>query len=133
VHFAQSVPAVLKGYRLICNIPSRYRAGGIFNLQPDPGGVVHGVAYELHPGDSLSAAMIKEGESTHYVLALNTIQTAKGKNIQAFVLLAETKSKTLAPSSSYLDVVIRAARQHRLPTRWISRLQAMGPARRMSI
>src|SRR5688572_7161712 len=93
VRFAKATPAVLKGFRLICNIPSHYRHGGIFNIQPDPDGVVHGVVYELHPGDTLSAAIMKEGEAANYLLAINNVETAKHKNIQALVLRAEAKSK----------------------------------------
>jgi len=126
VRFAKSSPAVLKGFRLICNIPSHYRLGGIFNIVPDPAGVVHGVVYELHPGDAISAAMIKEGESTNYLLAVNSVQTARGKTLQALVLRAEAKSKSLIPSPAYLEVVVRAARRHGLPPEWISRLRDMG-------
>ena|SRR5438132_1499280 len=125
VRFAKSVPAVMKGFRLLCNIPSHYRLGGIFNVIPDPAGVVHGVVYELHPGDAISTAMLKEGESTNYLLAVSHVQTARGKNLSALVLRAEAKSKLLAPSPSYLEVVIRAAKRHGLPPEWITRLQEM--------
>jgi hypothetical protein len=125
VRFAKSTPAVLKGFRLVCNIPSHYRRGGIFNLQPDPAGAVHGVVYELHPGDAISAKMIKEGESTSYLLAVNSVQTAKGKTHQALILHAEATSKSLTPSPGYLDVVVRAARRHGLPIEWIATLRSM--------
>ncbi|OGR88894.1 MAG: hypothetical protein A2992_09485 [Elusimicrobia bacterium RIFCSPLOWO2_01_FULL_59_12] len=125
VRFAKSSPAVLKGFRLVCNIPSHYRQGGIFNILPDPADAVHGVVYELHPGDAISAAMVKEGESSNYLLGINTVLTAKGKTLQALVLRAEAKSKSLTPSPAYLEVVIRAARRHGLPPEWITRLRDM--------
>ena len=125
VRFAKSTPAVLKGFRLVCNIPSHYRLGGIFNIVPDPAGEVHGAVYELHAGDAISAAMIKEGEGLNYLLAINEVYTDKGKTLQALVLRAEAKSKALTPSSAYLDVVIRAARKHGLPDEWVTHLRDM--------
>jgi hypothetical protein len=125
VQFAKSRPAVLKGYRLVCNIPSQYRQGGIFNVVPDPAGIVHGVAYELHPGDAISTSVMKEGESTNYLLAVNNVEIAGGKEIPALVIRAEAKSKLLQPSPAYLKIVISAARRHRLPAEWVTRLQGM--------
>jgi hypothetical protein len=125
VRFAKSTPATLKGFRLICNIPSHYRQGGIFNIIPDPVGVVQGAVYELHAGDAISTAMIKEGESTSYLLAVCKVQTAKGETIQALVLRGEAKSKNLLPSPAYLEVVIRAARRHGLPPEWIDHLRGL--------
>ena len=125
IRFAKSTPAVLKGFRLVCNIESHYRRGGIFNILPDPASQVHGVVYELHPGDAISAMMIKEGESSNYLLAVNNVQTDKGEEVPALVLRADAKSKALTPSPAYLDVVIKAARRHRLPLEWIAKLSAM--------
>jgi len=124
VRFAKSTPAVLKDYRLICNIPSHYRRGGIFNITPEPGGAVHGAVYELHPGDAISAVMIKEGESTSYLLAIDTVHTAKGKTVQALVLRGDATSKPLIPAQGYLDIVIKAAKRHGLPAEWIASLHA---------
>ncbi len=125
IRFAKSFPAVLKGFRLVCNIPSRYRRGGIFNVVPDPGAEVHGAIYELHPGDTISTALMKEGESTNYLLTINSVETSKGKIVPALVLHAEAANKHLTPTDSYLDVVIRAARRHGLPAKWITTLQGM--------
>jgi hypothetical protein len=125
VHFAKSTPAILKGFRLVCNIPSNYRRGGIFNIVPDPAGKVHGVAYELHPGDAISTSVMKEGESTNYLLAILTVEIAGAKEIPALVIRAEAKSKLLSPSPEYLQVVIKAARRHKLPVEWITHLQEM--------
>jgi hypothetical protein len=125
IRFAKSTPATLKGFRLICNIPSHYRRGGIFNIIPDPAGVVHGAVYELHPGDAISTSVLKEGEGVNYLLAVNTVRTSKGKDLPAMIMRAEATSKALTPSPSYLQVVIRAAKKHGLPAAWIASLQSM--------
>ncbi len=125
VRFAKSTPAYLKGYKLTANIPSHYRQGGIFNITPDPEGTVHGAVYELHAGDTISAAMMKEGEGASYLLAVETVHAAKGKTFQALVLRADAAGKTLMPSQSYLDVVLKAAKKHKLPAEWIATLQSL--------
>jgi hypothetical protein len=128
IRFAKSTPALLKGFKLVCNIPSHYRKGGIFNIVPDPTGVVHGVVYELHAGDAISTAMLKEGEGLNYLLAINSVCTAQGKILQALVLRAEAKSKVLLPTPQYLQIVVRAAERHRLPAEWVSHLREMAHA-----
>ena len=122
LRFAKSTPAILKGYRLICDIASTRRRGGIFNVVPDPISVVHGMIYELHPGDTISISALKEGDVAEYALSLLPVKTRKGEDIPALVLHAKEDKKQLKPSASYLDVVIRAARNHKLPTDWVRQL-----------
>ncbi len=122
LRFAKSVPAVLKGYRLICDIESKNWRGGIFNVVPDPEGTVHGVRYELHPGDTITVQSLKEGHVAQYSLSLMPITSAKGEKTSALLLRAEAAKKTLHPSPSYHDVVLRAAKAHKLPMEWILHL-----------
>lgn len=119
LRFAKSTPAVLSGYRLACDIASKYRRAGIFNIRKDPVGMVHGVVYELHPGDTVSIASLKEGEKAQYALSLLPVKTTQGEDIPALVLHAKEGVKELKPSHSYLDIVIGAARHHKLPSEWI--------------
>ena len=125
VEFAEASPAVLKGYRLLCNIPSQYRNGGIFNIVPDPRGSVHGVAYTLHAGDELARKQVQEGESRQYAMPELAVRTSRGKTLTAKVLRAQSNRKELRPAADYLTVVIGAAKRHRLPRLWISRLEKM--------
>jgi|GEM_PF-3056040 hypothetical protein len=127
VRFARSYKAVLEGFRLVCNLHSTYRRGGIFNLAVDPKGIVHGVAYELHPGDTISSMMIKEGESKNFLLSVMSVRVGRSV-IPALVLRAEPTGKMLRPDPTYLKIVIEAARRHRLPQEWISSLKAMSAA-----
>src|SRR5207237_4375719 len=41
MNFARSAPAVLEGYRLVCDIASKSWRGTIFNVLPDPTAAVH--------------------------------------------------------------------------------------------
>lgn len=125
LRFARWNPAVLKGYRLVCDIASSYRKAGIFNVVPDPGSSVYGVLYELSPGDTISVTTLKEGDKARYELSLLPIETLRGLNATALVLHAVPDKKTLAPSDAYVDIVARAARHHGLPAEWVRRLEGM--------
>lgn len=127
IQFAKWFPAVLPGYELYCNIPSSYRSGGIFNVIPNPKAQVHGVVYELHAGDTISTMMVKEGQSKSYLLHILEVKTVKGKLHPALVLQGTPTSRKLKPSPAYVDVVIDAARKHRLPAEWIAHLQTFAP------
>ena len=125
IRFAKSTPAVLKGYRLICDIASKTRRGGIFNVIPDPISEVHGMIYELCPGDTLSISVLKEGDIAKYSLSVQSVRTRMGEEIPALVLHAQEDRKQLKPSNAYLDIVIKAARQHRLPPEWVQHLETL--------
>src|ERR1700730_7247565 len=77
LRFAKSTAATLPGYRLICDIASHFRQGGIFNVIPDPAATVHGVIYTLHPGDTISVAAMKEGDVAKYALSILPVKTKK--------------------------------------------------------
>src|SRR5437763_341259 len=81
IRFSKSTPAVLKGYRLRCDIASKYRHAGIFNVIPDPMSAVHGVIYELQPGDTISITAMKEGEVADYSLSVLSVKTREGEDI----------------------------------------------------
>jgi hypothetical protein len=125
LRFARSSPASLAGYKLICDIESRMHRGGIFNVIPDPASKVHGVVYELHPGDTISIAAIKEGEVAHYKLSLLPVVTQKGKTLSALVLHAQPEKKQLPASQTYLHSVLRAAHHHALPSEWLAHLKSL--------
>jgi len=126
VRFVSSVPAVLKGYRLVSNVFSRDRQSGILNIVPDPKGTVHGVVHELPAGDALSARDLAEGEPHTFRLVTATVTTARGKDVPASVLVASVKTKSIfRPSDSYMQLVIKAAKEHGLPSSWIEKLESL--------
>jgi len=124
MRFADSSPAVLSGYRLVCNLPSKYQSGGVLNLVPDASARVCGVAYELHPGDTISVSVLKQGE-TECVLSLLPVKTKKGETLQALVFHTKADAKPLIPSAIYLDTVVKAAKKHKLSADWIQQLETL--------
>jgi hypothetical protein len=128
LRFARTTRASLPGYRLICDIASRTHHGGVFNIIPEPTSTVHGVVYELHPGDTITVGAIKLGETARYALSLLPVTTRTGEVVSALVLHAAPEKKQLAASQSYLDIVLRAARNHGLPATWLQYLKTLQSA-----
>jgi hypothetical protein len=122
LRFAKNTPAVLKGFKLICDIESKKWRGGIFNVVPDPAGKVYGVRYELHPGDTITVASLKEGHAAKYGLSLFPLETMSGERTPALLLHAVPEKKLLQASPAYLEVVVKAAKAHKLPAEWIAYL-----------
>lgn len=125
LRFAKSQPAVLKGYRLICDIESKVWGGGIFNVVPDPESSVYGVRYELHPGDTISVSSLNEGPGAKFGLSLQPVQALKGESSPALLLVAKAEKAGLSPSAPYHKVVVNAAKAHRLPATWIEHLHTL--------
>src|SRR5437899_12728240 len=61
--FARSVPALLRGYRLVFDVESRFWGGRVANLAEDKEGEVHGVVFEIRP-PAKEAALRKEVVAT---------------------------------------------------------------------
>jgi hypothetical protein len=125
LRFARSMSATLLGHRLVCDIASKVRRGGIFNVVPDAASNVQGMIYELHPGDTIAVAALKEGENADYELSLLPVKTKKGDQVAALVLHAKPAKKQLKPAGAYLDIVIKSARNHSLPPEWLQFLESL--------
>src|SRR5438105_14111447 len=61
--FARGTPAVLRGYRLVFDVESRFWGGRVADLAEDKNGVVHGVLFEIPP-PARDAVLRKEGVPT---------------------------------------------------------------------
>src|SRR5947209_14004935 len=58
--FARGAPAVLRGYRLVFDVESRFWGGRVANLAEDKEREVHGVLFEIPP-PAKDAVLRKEG------------------------------------------------------------------------
>src|SRR5438132_6822131 len=61
--FARGAPAVLKGYKLVFDVDSRFWGGKVADIVEDKDGVVHGVLFEIPP-PAKDAVLRKEGVPT---------------------------------------------------------------------
>jgi Gamma-glutamyl cyclotransferase, AIG2-like len=119
---AASEAARLAGYRL------RFSHQGLLpiepafaNIEPDPGGVVHGVLHLLRP-EQLTRLDRYEGAEYHHVEV--TVEGATHGVVQARAYLDPHPVPGRKPSRRYLRSCCAGAREFDLPREWQRRLEA---------
>jgi gamma-glutamylcyclotransferase len=122
--FARGVPAVLRGYKLIFDVESRFWGGRVANLTAADGGVVHGALFEI-PVPARDAVFRKEGVPTGLSEEIDvTVESADGPvAAKAFVARAEKRTGPGAASGRLLAYLIEGAQERGLPEEWISELR----------
>src|SRR5438552_14951 len=129
--FARGAPAVLRGYRLVFDVESRFWAGKVANLAQDKEGAVHGVLFEI-PEPARDAILRKEGVPTGLSEEIDVTVEAEGKPVaaKAFVAKAEKRSEAGPASGRLLAYLIEGAQERGLPQSWVDELkkQSAGPA-----
>ncbi|HET7788276.1 MAG TPA: gamma-glutamylcyclotransferase [Myxococcales bacterium] len=122
--FARGVPAVLRGYRLVFDVESRFWGGRVANLAPDRDGEVHGVLFEIPPA-AQEAVLRKEGVATGLSQELDvTVQAGEGPvAAKAFVARPEKRGAPGPASARLLAVLVEGARERGLPERWVAFLE----------
>jgi len=134
---AESVPAVLPGYRLSFNQPGLpYREPGFATVEvgTDGGAEVHGVAHRMTPTEW---AYYKEsegnaGQSDHGYGVINvTLRAYDGREIHGYTLMTQPKTvlllkgRTPLPSRRYLNLLRTGAEEHGLAPEYQKFLQNM--------
>src|SRR5512138_719079 len=122
--FARGAPAVLRGYRLVFDVESRFWGGRVANLAEDKDGTVHGVLFEIPP-PAKDAILKKEGVATGLSQELDvTVETADGAvGAKAFVARPEKRVEDGPASGRLLAYLIEGAQERGLPQEWIAELQ----------
>src|SRR3989442_2531215 len=80
--FARGAPAVLRGYRLVFDVESRFWGGRVANLAEDEEAAVHGVLFQIPPPPK-DAGLRKEGAATGRSKETEASARALGKRITA--------------------------------------------------
>ena len=122
--FARGAPAVLRGYRLVFDVESRFWGGRVANLAEDKGGVVHGVLFEIPP-PAREAVLRKEGVATGLSEELDVRVEIDGKEVaaKAFVARPEKRGEPGPASGRLLEYLIEGAQERGLPQGWIDELR----------
>ncbi len=122
--FARGAPAVLRGYRLVFDVESRFWGGKVANLAEDKDGVVHGVLFEIPP-PAKDAVLRKEGVATGLSQEIDVTVEAEGKPVaaKAFIAKPEKRSEPGAPSGRLMQYLLEGARERGLPVSWIEVLE----------
>jgi gamma-glutamylcyclotransferase len=122
--FARGIPAVLRGYKLIFDVESRFWGGRVANLTAADGGTVHGVLFDI-PEPARDAVFRKEGVPTGLSEEISVTVEAAGESVpaKAFVARAEKRTGPGAASGRLLAYLIEGAQERGLPPGWIEELQ----------
>lgn len=127
--FARGAPAVLRGYRLVFDVESRFWGGRVANLAEDQEGVVHGVLFEI-PLPAKDAVLRKEGVSTGLSQETEVTVQVEGKDVaaKAFVARPEKRGEPGAPSARLLAYLVEGAQERGLPESWVAQLRGQQAA-----
>jgi len=108
---------------LVYDFPSRWWGGRVAGLEDRPGGVVHGVVFEIAPKD-WPIIQHKEGAVTHMCVEREVrVRTPAGERMaEAFTTAPGRKSLEGPVSARFVEALVRGARAARLPERWIAEL-----------
>lgn len=124
--FLGGTPAVLRGWKLVFDVPSRFWQGRVANLEEASDGVVEGVVFDV-PDASRLSVLRKEGVATGLYRELVLAVEASGTVVEASVFVAEPERRE-APgpaSSRYVDALVAGARERGLSSAWQQQVQAL--------
>src|SRR4051794_5254502 len=122
--FARGVPAVLRGYKLVFDVESRFWGGRVANLAASDDGVVHGVLFEI-PVPARDAVFRKEGVPTGLSEEIDVTVEAAGESVaaKAFIARAEKRAAPGPASGRLLAYLIEGAEERGLPPEWVETLR----------
>ncbi len=123
--FARGAPAVLRGYRMVFDVESRFWGGRVANLAEDKDGVVHGVLFEIPP-PAKDAVLKKEGVATGLSQEIDVTVETEGKPVRAnaFIARPERRGEPGPASGRLLAYLVEGAEERGLPAEWIAFLRA---------
>src|SRR5258708_30906181 len=122
--FARGAPAVLRGYRLVFDVESRFWGGRVADLVEDKAGSVHGALFEIPP-PAQEAVLRKEGVPTGLSQEIDVrVETADGLTAaKAFVARPEKRGEPGPARRRLLAYLIEGAQERGLPESWVAELR----------
>ena len=115
--------ARLPNYRLDFTRHSRRRRGGVADVAPSSGDEVWGVVYDI-PSDELAALDRKEGVAKDAYRRLHVYVTEpSGQRVRALTYTVVHKVPAELPSERYLDLILKGAREWKLPAEYVRKLE----------
>jgi cation transport regulator ChaC len=122
--FARGAPAVLRGYKLVFDVESRFWGGRVADLAEERDSLVHGVLFEIPP-PARDAILRKEGVPTGLSQEIDVTVESDGKPVQAkaFIARPEKRGEQGPASGRLLTYLIEGAQERGLPPEWIDELR----------
>jgi cation transport regulator ChaC len=99
---------------------------GYASVRPASGEVVHGIVWRLAPRDLAALSAYESLASGLYSAAIMTVQ-CEGRSVKALVYIGRSRSAG-KPKRGYMESIVAAARDWRLPPDYIRRLSRWMPA-----
>src|SRR5258708_27300916 len=90
--FARGAPAVLRGYKLVFDVESRFWGGRVADLLEEKDSAVHGVLFEIPP-PAKDAIPRKEGVPTGLSQEIDVTVQAEGKDVKATAFVARPQKR----------------------------------------
>jgi catechol 2,3-dioxygenase-like lactoylglutathione lyase family enzyme len=127
--FSKAFPARLEGFRLACDVASRFWGGAVGSLVEAPGARVEGLALPV-PGAARGLADHKEGAVSGLFrpISVEVTPLAGGAPRRAVAYVAAPDRRLAAeaaPSVAWLETVVRGARAAGLSAEWVAELERM--------
>ncbi|MBM4269165.1 MAG: gamma-glutamylcyclotransferase [Deltaproteobacteria bacterium] len=121
---SESCTAILRGYRLVFDLPIGDGERGCANVVAAPDALIHGVAYRLTAAEArrLDAT---EGVPRAYQRLDVELERSGGETLAAFTYLSSFRRGDCKPSERYLNLLLAGARHHGLPQEWIDWLRGL--------
>jgi hypothetical protein len=110
--------ARLPGWRLTFTADEPDDGYGVPHIEPDPSDEVWGVLWETTVDDMRSLDEYEGSAYTHDIVAVSH----DGRDVEAVVYLA-TPTGYRKPSAAFMEILVRGAEAHGVPTAYVERLK----------
>jgi cation transport regulator ChaC len=120
----ESCVALVRGYRLVFDLPVGDGERAVANVLAVPGESIHGVAYLIGAAEALRLDAT-EGVPRAYQRLEIELERADGAMLSAFTYVSSLRREGRRPSERYLNLLLRGARHHGLPASWIDYLRGL--------
>lgn len=123
VQVIQYTPAVLKGYKMVFNIPCiKYAEPAFGGLKKEEGGEVHGIAFCM---DAESEAQLDKNEGGGFFYGKETValKAYDGRDLDGFVYMPHKKiEEEYLPSARYHGIICNGAKKAGLDPEYVKKL-----------
>lgn len=128
INFLSISPAKLSGFQLRFNYFSASRNGGAANLVKTQDGHVYGLLIEIQEAD-LQILRAKEGYPKYYDEILVEVEKNDGEvaqNVKTYKVVSARELLThQPPTQSYLQLLVKSAKEYKFPNEYIMYLESI--------
>jgi len=114
--------ALLRGWRLVFDLPVGKGERAVANLFPDAGSSATGVAYRI---SDAQARRLDRSEGVPRAYRRHDVELRElgGGDFEAFTYVSPHRHPGRKPSRRYMGLLLRGARHHGLPSAWLDFLR----------